>query len=82
MFQELRRDDCALNLRTYRASMSVLAECGKGKEALMYLQEMKVGVLLLCAVILLCAVLYAVLCALTPCVCVCAVCGPFDVVWC
>lgn len=44
VFQELRRDDCALNLRTYRASMSVLAECGRGKEAMMYLQEMKVCV--------------------------------------
>ncbi|CAN0124430.1 unnamed protein product, partial [Laminaria digitata] len=41
VFLELRRDDCALNLRTYRASMSVLAECGRGKEAMMYLQEMK-----------------------------------------
>ena len=44
VFEGLRRDHCALNLRTYRASMSVLAECGRGKEAMVYLQEMKVGV--------------------------------------
>ena len=75
MFEQLRRDDCALNLRTYRASMSVLAECGRGKEAMMYLQEMKVCVCCCAAVCCVCCVL----CALGLRV---RVCGLFVVVRC
>lgn len=43
VFDGLRQEGCHLNLRTYRACMAVMAEHGKGEEAMRYLQQMEVG---------------------------------------
>lgn len=42
VLNSLRQRGRRLNLRTYRACIEVLAECGRANEALGYLEEMEV----------------------------------------
>ena len=46
VLEGLKDEQCELNLRTWRSLMAVLAESGRGAEALMYLHDMKVCLLL------------------------------------
>lgn len=43
VMQELRDEGAEFNLRTYRGCLAFLAKGGRGREALMYLEEMEVG---------------------------------------
>ena len=42
VLQQLREEGAEMNLRTYRGCLEFLARGGRGREALMYLQEMEV----------------------------------------
>lgn len=43
VMQELRDEGAEFNLRTYRGCLAFLAKGGRGREALVYLEEMEVG---------------------------------------
>lgn len=46
VMQQLRDEGSDINLRTYRGCLAFLAKGGRGREALMYLQEMEVSIML------------------------------------